>query len=144
MEDSLRKNSIDTTSAQTCAVCHFAVNEMSFPFMKFDTVGRFAPQDVGGEMDVSSRPVTSDGTQQPLVDGQPELIRHVAQEPSSRKCFVRRWVHYQLGREASQLGAEHEAAEASIDKAHKAFEASGGNIKELMKSLVLTPLVLQK
>lgn len=109
-----------------CASCHKLMDGVGFAFESYDGIGAFRTMDAG-------RPVQTDG-----VVALPEgdvgfddaraLADVLAKNNESRRCMVRQWLRFGLGRddEAADLGSSQRAA-ASF---------AGGDFQDLLLSVV--------
>jgi hypothetical protein len=118
----------ERTAAQTeggvCLGCHDSINNAGYAFESFDAIGRHRTED--GELPVDDRwkllgaDTVSEGR------GLVSLAETVAESPTARRCFANQWAEFALG------GPHAPAQQPVVDEAWAAFEASGGNIRELV------------
>jgi hypothetical protein len=83
------------------------------------------------------------GTELTFTD-QPDLIRQLTTRPETRTCFAWLWLNFAVDRpRSSEVVSFSQALEPSLPSAAADFEASGGDIKELLVAIVRTPAFLQ-
>lgn len=122
-----RQNYDRATGGEVCSSCHTVINPVGFAFESFDTMGRFRTEDNGLPIDDS---VTVQGV---ALDGAHGLVDYLADSPQVDRCVTRKHLTYALaGTDAVDdacLGADVAAD----------FEASGGSLIELMRSIATHP-----
>jgi len=120
-----RQNYDRATSGEVCSQCHVVINPVGFAFEHFDTMGRWRDQDNGLPIDDSA---AVSGT---TLDGAGGLVDFLAASEQVDRCVTRKHMYYAL--------AGTEAAEDPCLTADVAadFAASGGSLRELMRSIAL-------
>ena len=129
----IRAQMTSVTSAQMCQICHVHVNPYGFLFLRFDTFGRFIDHDVGGALDPTAVVDLGDGRF--ALEDQPDLMKFLSARPEARRCFTDRWMGYGVEGSTSGMGFIREPPKhlaASVDEALAVFEASGGDMRELI------------
>jgi hypothetical protein len=119
------------TEDTSCSGCHDLMDPLGFPFERYDAIG--IQRDVypnGRPLNLAGS-VTLDSTQHTFVDGR-DLSRKLASSSAVRRCVVRQWFRFALGR--------FEVAEdaASLASMERAFEEKESVIHELLVSVAVT------
>lgn len=122
------------TANDLCASCHRYIDDVGFGFEHFDPVGRWRDTDAGQPIDargdLNDREGFGTGTHAPF-SSLPELAAHIAESPTARACFVGQLARHTLG--------AREADRCALADLEARFEASGGDIRELIVDLVTSP-----
>ncbi|MEM9187937.1 MAG: DUF1592 domain-containing protein [Myxococcota bacterium] len=113
----------------TCFGCHRLMDPIGFAFEHFDAVGRYRELDNGLPIDPSGEIVDVD-LEDRTFSGPVELANRLAEAPEARQCFIKRMHEYTAGQAPSGLDA------CSLYELNSAFEASNGDVRELIVSLV--------
>ncbi len=114
-----------------CSGCHRLMDPIGFGFENFDALGRWRDTESG-------KPVNSNGTFVATRDldgdfaGAVDLARRVSKSEEVNDCMVLTWFRYGAGR------GETTADACSLYGLRTAFKASGGNLRELLKSMTQT------
>ncbi len=118
------------TQDATCASCHKIIDGIGFGFEHYDSAGRYRELDNGFPVDASGELIGTD-VDGPFVDGI-ELAQRLGQSEVVRSCVVSQYFRYALGR-APEIsdGCTQAALQAE-------FETTGGDIHELLVSVVLS------
>lgn len=135
------------TAEASCQACHATVDPVGFTFLKLDAFGRFREaDDEGRPFDTSADIPAGMGISEPLrATGQPDLVEQLAGRPEVRRCFVARLLSHAVDPAplpSSEPVEIDSALECSIDEAHASFEASGGDLRELLVAVTGTPAFL--
>lgn len=137
------------TSRAPCNACHVTVNPIGFTFSRFDTFGRYASLDERGAPLNTTETVPSGLTLRTglsAVDAA-DLIAQLTSRSEVRRCFAARLLDYALhpGPRASSslVDVLPPVLQCDLTRAHAAFEASGGDIKQLILAIVQTGAFLQ-
>ena len=121
------------TSNPGCAGCHRLIDTVGLPFENYDHLGRFRSEENGLPVDVRGEIV---GTHEPALEGPftgpIELAERLATSSQAQACYVTQWYRYGMGR------IEQEADLCSIRSVLDSFQATGGDLKEVLVSLVLS------
>jgi Protein of unknown function (DUF1592)/Protein of unknown function (DUF1588) len=140
----IRDDLLTRTSGAPCNACHMTVNPVGLAFSSFDTFGRYET------LDANSAPLQTAGAIPgglavraglEVADGS-DLIQQLAARPEVRRCFAARMLDYALNpvsRPASySVNLLPLELQCSLDQAHATFEASGGDIRELIAAITAT------
>lgn len=121
------------TADPTCAGCHRLIDTVGLPFENYDHLGRFRAEENGLPVDVSGEVL---GTREPAIEGPfsgaVELSQRLSTSSQAQACYVTQWYRYGMGR------IEQEADLCSIRTVLERFQASGGDLEEVLVSLVLS------
>lgn len=117
------------TANPACASCHSLIDPVGFAFEHYDAIGQYRATENGIAVDSSGALTQADGSTVAFDDAV-GLSKALAQSPDVRKCVVRQWFRYALGR------VESDADTCSLARLDDAFAASGFNLRELLLSLV--------
>jgi hypothetical protein len=102
-------------------------------FEHFDPIGKFREVDGLGPVDASGQITSAGPDVDGAFDGAVELAHRLAQSAEVRNCVANQWFRFSLGRIESTDDA------CSIQSLHQAFASSGGNVRELLARIVLSP-----
>jgi bacterioferritin-associated ferredoxin len=118
-------------AGSTCASCHQLFDPLGMAFDHYDEIGRYREM-VGGKPadSVGVIPGTVSGGE---FDGAVQLSQKLATSPQVAQCFTRHWFRFAIAREPSK-------EDTCVLEKHvlPAFQASGGNLRELMLTLTTT------
>jgi hypothetical protein len=112
-----------------CASCHTRIDPIGLSFEHYDAVGAW--RDVW----VDGHPVDATGSLADPAgdfDGAPELIGLLSSSDRARKCYVRRWFEYAVGRPAEDADA------CALRTLEERFDETGGNLRVLAADVALT------
>lgn len=122
------------TASATCRGCHDRIDGFGFGFEHFDAMGRYRTEDHGLPVDASGALTGTD------VDGAyvgaVELSQRLGASRTVRACATRQWTRFALGRSAEQGDTCLEG------RLERAFESSGGDVRELLVTLATAPELL--
>ena len=118
------------TSDPSCAGCHVLIDPIGFGLENYDGIGAFRTVEGDLPVDASGELVGTD-VDGPF-DGGVELVSLIAQSDLVRQCVSRQWFRYALGRNETD---EDECSTSVLDEA---FAASDYDVRELLRTLVLT------
>jgi hypothetical protein len=123
------------TADPACSACHSLIDGLGFGLEAYDGIGRFRTVDNGVDVD-SSGEVTSTTDIDGEFDGGRELAERLASSQQVHDCAPRQWLRYVLAR--------HEESEdlCSLRNLQEAFDASGGDLRELVIALTQTDAFL--
>jgi hypothetical protein len=114
----------------SCAACHALVDPIGFTFEHYDAVGQWRDLEAGADVDASGELVATD-VDRPL-DGALELADALVQSDDVERCVSRQWFRFALGR------SENDADACTTEGLETAFVESGGDIRVLIRELVLS------
>jgi hypothetical protein len=118
------------TNDASCRGCHRLIDGIGFGLEHYDGIGRFRTMDQGVAVDSSGDIVESDIDG--AYDGGPELASKLAKSAEVRDCVVTQYVRHALARrEEADDGCE-------VLSVRSAFEASGGDLREILVALTQT------
>jgi hypothetical protein len=119
-----------------CKGCHELMDPIGFGFENYDGVGRFRTEENGEPIDATGTLVDSD------VDGDFAGVRELSEKLLSseevKQCYAKMWFRFAYGR------GETPADECSLDATAKTFDATGGNVRELLVALTQTDAFLYR
>ncbi len=124
------------SEVKSCASCHAQLDPVGFGFENFDGVGRYRAFEADGQpIDASGELAGTD------VDGRfvgvAGLAAALARSGQVRDCYVTQWFRFAQGR------ADDKSADlCSIESLREAFNASGGNVRELLVAMTQTDAFL--
>jgi hypothetical protein len=119
------------TSGPTCQGCHVRIDGYGFLFENFDERGVFRSVDNTHPVDATGA-ITGTDVDGP-VDGAIELSERLAESGHVQQCAVQRWFRFSQGRAPEEADACH------LDSLERRFARSGGDIRELLVSMVRRP-----
>ena len=124
------------TAEPRCAACHRYIDDLGFGFEQFDAIGAWREMEAGQPVDhrgnLNDVEGLGAGTDAPY-ETLPELGEVLANSDRARDCFATQIWRFQRGR------LETEADACDLESVHARFRAAGGEIRELIVSVVLTP-----
>ncbi|MDD9964696.1 MAG: DUF1592 domain-containing protein [Myxococcales bacterium] len=119
------------TNNPACSGCHTMIDGLGFGLEHFDGIGAYRTHDHGAVVDASGEINLTRDIDGPY-SGAPELAGILASSTQVRDCAPTQWLRYALGR-------REEAEDAcSLVALREAFEATDGDLRELMVALVQT------
>jgi hypothetical protein len=134
---STRERFAQHTADAACSVCHELMDPIGFGFEAYDAVGRFRTTDAGKSVDDSgwvAKSADLDGT----FRGARELGEKLAASAQVRDCVTTQWLRYALGR------FEGAGDLCSLTQLQSKFNASGGDLRELLIELTQTEAFLYR
>jgi hypothetical protein len=119
------------TSPTQCQGCHSQIDGIGYGFEAYDATGAFRTTD-------NTLPVDATGTLLGTdvdgpYDGAIEISERLGESTVVERCVAQSWVRYSLGR------ATQRADDCLLERARDALERSGGDLRELMVSIVTSP-----
>jgi hypothetical protein len=112
------------TGNPACAGCHKFIDPPGFAFEGFDAIGHVRTTDGGLPVDarwtLAGTDVTTTGT------GVSSLMAAAAASPQAKRCYAAQWLQWALGRALTDADA------CTLDEALARFDASGGDVRELL------------
>jgi hypothetical protein len=118
------------TNSPACSGCHVLIDGLGFGLENYDGIGKFRTMENGAAVDASGRVNESDIDEE--YTGGVELAALLARSGQARDCLPTQWLRYAMGRE------EEDSDTCSLVSVRQAFEASGGDMRELMVALTQT------
>lgn len=118
------------TASTACSGCHVLIDGLGFGLENFDGIGKFRTMENGAPVDASGRVNQSDVDEE--YTGGVELAALLARSGQARDCLPTQWLRYALGRE------EGDEDTCSLVALRQSFEATGGDMRELMVALTQT------
>jgi hypothetical protein len=118
------------TNSPACAGCHVLIDGLGFGLENFDGIGKYRTTDNGQPVDAKGRVNESDVDEEYV--GGVQLAALLARSGQARDCLPSQWLRYALARE------EEDEDTCSLVGVRQAFEASGGDMRELMVALTQT------
>lgn len=116
-----------------CAAgCHILLDSLGFAFENYDGVGAYRATDMGKPVDASGS-FYFDGVNAIGYDNALELAQLLAADPGAQACFAKQWLRYAFKR------PEADGDAFSLESALAAFNASGGDVRELLVALTMSP-----
>ncbi|MDD9935644.1 MAG: DUF1588 domain-containing protein, partial [Myxococcales bacterium] len=119
------------TDNPACAGCHTLIDGLGFGFEHYDGIGAFRTMDQGAMVDASgeiNQTRDIDGT----YEGVPDLAGVLAGSQQVMDCASTQWMRFALARRETPEDA------CSLMAVREAFDASGGDLRELMVALTQT------
>ncbi|MEQ1568870.1 MAG: DUF1588 domain-containing protein [Myxococcota bacterium] len=132
IDDTTRDRFEQHTADPFCASCHVRIDPVGFGMESFDAIGRYRTEENGLPIDTSGWVADLDGADVPF-EGALELGQVLAASDAPRRCYATQWWRFAAGR------LETPAQACALDALHRAFDASGGDLRELMVDLVRQP-----
>jgi hypothetical protein len=127
----------ELTGGEPCHSCHGRMNPLGFSLDHFDAVGRWRDKDGTQAIDTTGT-LNGPGDAHGDFKDQVALAEILAKSSAVRGCMMDQWFHYAFGR------AEGAKDACSMSQLQTAFEASGGNIKQLLLEITQTPAFLYR
>jgi len=114
----------------SCAACHSLIDPIGFVFEHYDGVGQWRDLEAGAAVDASGELIATD-VDRPL-DGALELAQALMESDDVKRCVTRQWFRFAMGR------SENDADLCTNEGLETAFVDSGGDIRVLIRELVLS------
>ena len=114
-------------------MCHSRIDPLGFAFEHFGALGEWRAEWNNGI------PVDATGTMDDPAgdfDDAAEMIALVAQSQRMKRCYATRWYEYAIGRPSDALDR------CAIDRLSTRFEATGGDIRDLLVDVAVTDAFL--
>jgi hypothetical protein len=122
-----RENYTRATSGDVCSTCHTVINPVGFAFEHYDTMGRWRDLDNGLTIDDSAE---VQGTE---LAGPGALVDYLAASDQVDRCVTRKQMYFALA------GTDAVDDVCLTDDIGTAFVASGGSLRDLMRSIATHP-----
>lgn len=126
-----RQNYERVTSEELCQSCHGVINPMGFVFEQYDTFGRLRVTDSGLPIDPSGKFGTT------TFAGPHDLLDFLVSSEQVHKCVVGKFLTYAAGGQKLTSRDQCLVEDVTAD-----FEASGGSLAGMMKSIATHPRYL--
>jgi hypothetical protein len=137
-EDSTARERFSAHSQDAvCAGCHTLMDPLGFAFESFDSIGQFRTMEAGQPVDTTGEMVASEDMDGPFANAS-ELAAKLAGSAQVRGCVATQWYKYAMGR------GEEAGDSCSLAPLREAFEASGGDLMEMMVALTQTEAFLYR
>ncbi|MGE0784747.1 MAG: DUF1592 domain-containing protein [Sandaracinaceae bacterium] len=121
----------ERTGSMVCQGCHRQIDGIGYGFEHYDSTGAYRDLDQGLPVDATGNLVATD-VDGPY-DGAVEISERLAQSETVRSCVARSWVRYTLGRATTGEDA------CFVQRAEDSLRATGGDLRELMVTIVTSP-----
>jgi len=118
-----------------CAGCHNYMDAIGFGFEHYDSIGRFRMKEGTATIDATGSAIDSDV---PDFTDAVDLVNKMADSKDVQECYVKEWFRFGYGRGETKVDA------CTMETLNKAFDDSGGDIKELLISLTQTDAFLYR
>jgi hypothetical protein len=125
------------SSGPACHACHVMMDPVGYPFIPYDTLGRWDP--AGESPDFSG--FVAALPDQPVFSDLTELFELLASRDEPARCFTRHWLTRALDVSDQGLGLVN-SEDVSVDQAASGFASSGYDLEELIVELTKTPAFL--
>jgi hypothetical protein len=130
---STRERFAQHESDPVCASCHVLMDPIGLGFEHYDPIGAYRDVDGLGAVDATGDIVQAGPDLEGTFDGALELAGKLARSTEVRNCVANQWFRFSMGRMESTDDS------CSISGLHDAFRASGGNIRDLIVRVILSP-----
>jgi hypothetical protein len=130
---STRERFAQHSSDATCANCHVMMDPIGLGFEHFDGIGAYRTMDGLGAVDARGEIVNAGPDLAGPFDGAIELANRLAESRDVSNCMVNQWFRFSMGRMETTNDA------CSIRGIRDSFTASGGNIRELLARIAVSP-----
>jgi hypothetical protein len=130
---STRQRFAQHESDAVCASCHLLMDPIGLGLEHFDTVGAYRDMDGLGAVDATGMIMKAGPDLDGAFNGALELANKLAQSTEVRDCVANQWFRFSMGRIESTDDA------CTIQSLHDNFSTSGGNIRDLVARIVLSP-----
>ncbi len=137
--DSTLREKMRVTRAEYCWSCHEKMDPLGLPFEMFNHAGLYRPHIHNDPVDTSGEIIDSgDPTLDGPVEDALEMIDRLAHSEHVEQVFVRHAFRFWMGRNETL----HDAP--VLRAAHAAYRDSGGSMRALIRSLVLSDAFLYR
>jgi Protein of unknown function (DUF1588)/Protein of unknown function (DUF1585) len=130
---STRERFAQHESDPVCASCHVLMDPIGLAFEHFDPIGKFRDVDGLGPVDATGQIVKAGPDLDGSFNGAVELSNRLAQSAEVQSCVANQWFRFSMGRIESTDDA------CSMQSLHENFSSSGGNVRDLLARIVLSP-----
>jgi hypothetical protein len=112
----------------SCRACHKRIDGIGLGFESYDALGAFRSMESGKTIDATGTIIGTD--QDGDFDGALQLAERLARSGEAERCMTTQWLRFALGR------PETAADECTLEQLNADFAASGGDIRQLLRSIV--------
>jgi hypothetical protein len=117
-------------SDPACAACHVGINPLGFALEVYDWAGAYRTQENGAAIDPSAHIELGEFAGD--FANARELVEAIGASNVARECYATHWFRYALGR------PETPEDSCALDAITEAFEASGGDVRELLVAVAVS------
>ena len=130
---STRQRFAQHESDPVCATCHLLMDPIGLGLEHFDPIGAFRNVDGLGPVDATGKIISAGPDLDGSFNGALDLANRLAQSIEVQNCVASQWFRFSMGRMESTNDA------CSIQSLRTSFSASGGNIRDLLARIALSP-----
>jgi Protein of unknown function (DUF1592)/Protein of unknown function (DUF1588)/Protein of unknown function (DUF1585)/Protein of unknown function (DUF1595)/Protein of unknown function (DUF1587) len=116
----------------SCGGCHSLMDPIGLGFEHYDSIGAYRTMDGNQPVDASGEIKTAQPDVTGTFNGAVELSQKLAGSREVAQCMANQWFRFALGRIESKDDA------CTLKAIYDGFEASGGNVRDLLTALVLS------
>jgi hypothetical protein len=120
------------SSDPTCAGCHNLMDPIGLGFEHYDSIGAYRAMDGNRPVDATGQILEAQADVVGSFNGAVELANKLAGSREVADCMANQWFRFALGRIESKDDA------CTLKAIYDGFEASGGNVRELLTALVVS------
>jgi hypothetical protein len=113
-----------------CAGCHVGINPLGFPFEVYDWAGAYRAEENGTPIDPSAQLDLGEFAGE--FANASELVEAIGASAVARECYATHWFRYAMGR------PETPEDSCALDAITESFEASGGDVRELLVAIAVS------
>lgn len=125
-----RERFSEHSTSPVCRGCHQRMDPLGLGFEAYDGIGRYRAMEAGAPTDQSGEIVGTDVEGD--FNGVIELSERLVASEQMRRCLVRNWYQFALGKESG------EADIPILDALYEGFSANDDNVRELMVAIAQT------
>lgn len=127
------------TANGSCSACHRYIDPIGFGFEAYDPIGQWRTVDGGQPVDASGAVLDLEwrGDGSVPFNSLAELSSLLAQSSAAHLCLTRELYRFATGWEAS-------AEDCAVQQLAAQFEASGGDVRELIVAIASSPAALHR
>jgi hypothetical protein len=114
----------------SCETCHSLIDAVGFGLEKYDATGAFRSSENGKAIDATGELIDTDVDGK--FDGAIELAQKMVASKDVETCMATNWFTFGFGRAAGKVDA------CTTETLSTAFAASGGDIRQLLLTMVQT------